>query len=69
MIKFPNVVMVFSHAYPSEGELAPNRWQIFSIKNEKRTEEEKADHPVKSGFTNKKQKVCKQTSSNYDSDY
>jgi hypothetical protein len=69
MIKVPNVVMVFSNAYPSKCELAPNRWKIFSIMNEELVEEEKGDHPARSGFTNKKKKVCKQTSSDYDSDF
>ena len=69
MIKVPNVVMVFSNTYPSKCELAPNRWKIFSIMNEELVEEEKGDHPARSGFTNKKKKVCKQTSSDYDSDF
>ena len=69
MIKVPNVVMVFSNTYPSKCELAPNRWKIFSIMNEELVEEEKEDHPTRSGFTNKKKKVCKQTSSDYDSNF
>ena len=68
MIKVPNVVMMFSNAYPSKCELAPGRWKIFSIKNEELVEEEKVDHPTRSGFTKKKKKVCKQTIFDTDSD-